>query len=191
MDERTPDKATAVDAELRALESDLTLLRQHYEAYFLGIDRVAPTVEHTALRLRFDKARKTHVKNTVARHREEMLWQRFLAHERLWGRICREIEEGTYRRDLFKVKLRASESGVETKPTQPAGIDDAKVRGIFDAYVEAKKNLGEPLGDLTFEKLKSRLSAQLPELTKQHGTAIDFKVAVKNGKAVIRAVKAK
>lgn len=98
--------ATETLARCAELEAAVEALRVRYEQYFLGLTRRAPAEDHALVRSALIRLRQSFVRNTSARFRMQSLWNRFLSYERLWERTCREIEEGTYRRDLFKARMR-------------------------------------------------------------------------------------
>jgi hypothetical protein len=78
-------------------------------------------------------------------------------------------------------------------PPVPAGNDaslsESKLRAVYDAYVRAKRTCNEDVSKLSYESLASTLRKQAPGLLKQHNAqSLDFKVVIKDGKAVLRAV---
>lgn len=89
------------------LEGALEGLKSRYEQFFLGMVRLPPADEHAAVRRAIERFRTTSGRNTSVRFRAQSLQNRLLSYERMWQRVCREIEEGTWRRDLFKARLRA------------------------------------------------------------------------------------
>lgn len=71
----------------------------------------------------------------------------------------------------------------------PGGLSDAKLKAIYDAYVMAKKRCNEDTSRLSFESVSQTLKAQVPALMKQHNAkSVEFKVVIKDGKAVLRAL---
>jgi hypothetical protein len=69
------------------------------------------------------------------------------------------------------------------------GLSDTKVKAIYDAYVMAKKRCGEDTRAVTLDSVASSLRKQVPELMKQHNAkTVEFKVVIKDGKAVLRAL---
>ena len=63
------------------------------------------------------------------------------------------------------------------------------MKAIFDAYVTAKKRCNEDTSKLTFDQMAQTLRKQVPELMKAHNAkSVEFKVVIKDGKAVLRAV---
>ena len=74
-------------------------------------------------------------------------------------------------------------------PPTPSGDGDARLRQIYGQYVDAKRANNESTAGITFDKLAKSLAEQKEKLRAQHaGKAVDFEVAVKNGKAVIRPI---
>jgi hypothetical protein len=75
----------------------------------------------------------------------------------------------------------------------PSGSDgavsDAKLKAVYDAYVTAKKRCQEDTTSLSYETVAANLRKQVPELMKKHNAqGVDFKVVIKDGKAVLKAV---
>ncbi|MGO8968788.1 MAG: MXAN_5187 C-terminal domain-containing protein [Myxococcaceae bacterium] len=104
-DPRIPE-SEALARELEELELALTELKAHYEQYFLGVDRQPPTKADVALRQRLAKLRGGQPRSAVLKFRTQALQQRFTTYDRLWQRTLSEMENGTYRRDLFKARRR-------------------------------------------------------------------------------------
>jgi hypothetical protein len=80
-----------------------------------------------------------------------------------------------------------------SKPPAPVGSDgglnDQKIKAIYDAYVMAKKRCGEDTSKLSLDSVASTLKSQVPSLMKQHNAkSVEFKVVIKDGKAVLRAL---
>jgi hypothetical protein len=68
-------------------------------------------------------------------------------------------------------------------------LSDQKVKAIYDAYVMAKKRCGEDTRGLSLDSVSKTLRSQVPTLIKQHNAkSVEFKVVIKDGKAVLRAL---
>jgi hypothetical protein len=78
---------------------------------------------------------------------------------------------------------------VVVAPTKPdGGLSDQRVQQIYQLYMQAKKNTGES-STLTLDGLRGQLAKQMPSLQQKHaGKSIDFKVVLKDGKAMLKAV---
>jgi len=112
------DKAPAVAADrlqaaeetqkqLEEMEAELAEMKARHDQYFLGLERLEPVKERENLKKRINALRMSHIRNTGLKFRAQTLWQKYLSYERMWLRIAREIEEGTYSRDLFKARMRS------------------------------------------------------------------------------------
>lgn len=234
---KTLGDSAAVEEACSELEADIAELRAKYEQYFLGVERKPPTVEHGALKKKMNGLRNTFVRQTSTKFLVDAVQNKLLTYERLWTRTLQEIEAGTYRRDLFKLKLKnkdreqelaakaaadkaakekaAKDKAAATKPEaqKPAGapqiapmaaaskgpqapaaavagqLSDQKMKAIYDAYVMAKKRCNEDVSKLSYDSLSQTLRKQVPELMKAHNAkSVEFKVVIKDGKAILRAL---
>ena len=233
--------------ECEEIEGAIMALRATYEQYFLGLDRHPPTQAHATLKKRVNRLQSTFAQQTATKFKIQSLHNKFLTYERLWIRTLQEMENGTYRRDLFKAKLHSKqrEQPAAPKPAPaavapaggpatpsakappapplapnisplaaapaapraavaaaapaapraevaavlPGALSEAKLKAIYDAYVVAKKRCNEDVSRLSFDSLATTLKRQVPELMKQHkAKSIEFKVVIKDGKAVLKAV---
>lgn len=310
------------------LEAEIAELQAAYEQYFLGMERRPPTQKHTSVKKLMNELRNTFVNSTPVKFRIGSLQQRLNTFERLWERTLLEIENGTYKRDVYKARRHADErkkrkaptggasdglddlhidedldlsdldsgsddlesamsaaaaavekpkpvpgipsvaplvptvapavpgipsvkplvpgvnpktgpisippvaapsarpvtgaplavkapatatgsnpalkspsgslpparpAGTPSKPPTPVGSDgglnDGKIKAIYDAYVMAKKRCGEDTSKLSLDSVASTLRSQVPTLMKQHNAkSVEFKVVIKDGKAVLRAL---
>jgi hypothetical protein len=94
---------------------------------------------------------------------------------------------------------RAQARGPGAPPATPApgkpaarpggGLGEAQMRALYDAYLVAKKRCNEDTSSLTFDGMTKSVNKQIPELmTRFQAKAVDFKVVIKDGKAVLKAV---
>ena len=69
------------------------------------------------------------------------------------------------------------------------GLSDTKIRSIYESFVAAKKQCGEDLSGTTLDSVATTLRKQVPTLLKQHNAkSVEFRVIIRDGKAVLRAV---
>lgn len=213
--------SSQVAKEIEEVEAAIAALNVAYEQFFLGAERHPPLKEHEALKRRVQRVKGAVVRQTAIRFRIQTLQSKFLTYERLWARTMQEIENGTYRRDVFKVRKRQQAASPPAQPTQaspqtqaagaqrpPQGaprspgtspataatgpsssLSDASLRTVYDAFVQAKARCKEDVSRLSFETMATNLRKQVPELLKKHNAKdVDFKVVIKDGKAVLRAI---
>ena len=70
----------------------------------------------------------------------------------------------------------------------PAAIDPA-TRALYDAYVAARKSCNQDVTGITPEAIAHTIAKQTPAILKTHkASRVEFKVEVKDGKAVLKAV---
>jgi hypothetical protein len=180
--------------DLDELDESITNLHVLYEKYFLGIDRRPPEQERKRVSGKCREMRNAQVRNTALKFRINTLFAKLISFERMWDRTLREIEDGTYKRDVFKAKLHMKDRdkpGAEKKkaPAEGPEISDDKMRRLYDTYLIARKRCGEPTEGISFDSVASRIRAQVPQLMERHKAKnIEFKVVIKGGKAVLKAI---
>lgn len=94
--------ANAVDE----LDIRLERLRVLMEQYFQGIEKIPPNVVHKDVERRIWILRREKIRNTGTRFRFQQIIQRYNTFSSYWMRIMREIENGTYKRDVLRAKKR-------------------------------------------------------------------------------------
>jgi hypothetical protein len=179
--------------ELTELDEAITNLQVLYEKYFVGIDRRPPDQERKRVSEKAREMRAHVLRNTALKFKINTLFAKLISFERMWDRTLREIEDGIYKRDLFKARLRQQnregDPTVTTRPARTPEISDANLRRLYDTYLVAKKRCGESTDGISFDSIASRIRAQVPELMQKHKAKnIEFKVVIKGGKAILKAV---
>jgi len=140
-------EAEALTRELDELEVSLTELKAHYEQYFLGVDRHAPTTADAEMRQRLARLRGGQPRSAVVKFRIQALQQRFTTYDRLWKRTLSEMENGTYQRDLFKARRRrkTAETPVAvTAPPEPTAPPEAPQQAQPAVAIPAGTQSGVP-----------------------------------------------
>jgi hypothetical protein len=272
------------------LEVAIDRLRSLYEQYFMGIEKLEPTVPRKDVDRRIHVLRKEQIRNTALRFRFQMILQRYNVFQTHWQRICREIEHGTYKRHMLRAERRFAESPVSRPPpprqhappvfrpapggrlpadlaaelaeldrefapaeldvdvdvelddeaptivpdrsaspqrpalpppvpSRPAvprpapsapakppperaparpnpltsqrsdgGLPEERIRQLYAQYVEAKRGRNESTASITYEVVAQTLRESSTELREKHGKAVDFEIAVKDGKTILKPV---
>src|SRR5215469_11381648 len=121
-----------VSQELDSVEALLHALRGQYEQYFLGMEKRPPVRAHEQFKKRIAALKTIPARNSALSFRLQSLQATAATYERLWMKTMQEMEDGTYRRDVFKARLRrkSSEGPAAPAPTQapksaPAGKNAA------------------------------------------------------------------
>lgn len=139
-----------ISRELEELEGRLERLRVKYDLYFQGIEKMLPFVARKDVHRRFAALHKEQLRSAALRFRFNSLVQRFTSYQTHWGRILRQIEEGTYKRDLLRAKrlvqrLDQADAGGR-RDTDDEVRDDDVYELSDDALDDAHDDLGDALG---------------------------------------------
>ncbi len=68
-------------------------------------------------------------------------------------------------------------------------LAEPRLRAVYEAYLAAKKSCQEDVSRISYEAVADSLRKQVPDLLERHGARdVEYKVVVKDGKAVLRAV---
>jgi hypothetical protein len=109
--QQEPEKAEVVEELLEALDTALDRVKVLYEQYFLGIQKQPPTYLHTDVERKIRDITQLQVRNTALRYRFATLQQKFGSYNAYWRRTLRQIENGTYPRNLSKIGRKAARTG--------------------------------------------------------------------------------
>jgi len=99
-------ESAEIDRELEELDEKIDKLRAQYEQYFMGIDRIEPQKPRQDVERRLKILRREQIRNTAQRFKFNMLVQRLNTMQQYWGRVVREIENGTFKRDVMRAAAR-------------------------------------------------------------------------------------
>ncbi|HEY0707187.1 MAG TPA: MXAN_5187 C-terminal domain-containing protein [Polyangia bacterium] len=135
----------SIEARLEDMERRLDRLRTLYESFFMGVERTPPNTPRRDLNRMMLEMQQVPIGNATARFRFQSLLQRWVQLTTYWNRTMREMEAGTYRRDLARAQRHiASRSGAMTETEALAlGIPSTRVK----AFVERQHKLAERRGD--------------------------------------------
>jgi hypothetical protein len=93
-----------LEVALEELENRLERLRALYEQYFMGIERIEPAIPRKDIDRRIYVLRREKIRNTAKRFKLQTIISRYNTFQQYWQRICREIENGTYKRHVIKAE---------------------------------------------------------------------------------------
>lgn len=130
----------------KELEKELDRLKAAYEMYFQGRERRPPIRQRDRFDRRIRELRKDLPNNTMMRFRIQSLWSRYTSMKSYWGRIMRQIEEGTYKRHVQRARRRRQH--IEKRQERAAALEidvdldafdlDAEVGAALEALQEDK-----------------------------------------------------
>ncbi len=192
--------------ELDRIEDEIRELRIAYEKYFAGIERIEPIKERQTLKTAVRRLVGEQSRNTARRFRIQSLQASLVTYESYWTRICRQIEDGTYRRERWRaarmqvmaqepeISAHGAELDAPAPLSAPSGTPaDAAVRyppslqKLYDALVTARAKVGDDR-PVSIDALAVTVRKQIAELkTRFQCESVEFKVGVKDGKVVLKA----
>ena len=103
-----------IDRSLDDIETRVERLRALYEQYFMGIEKLEPQIPRKELERRIQALRKEQIRNTAQRFKFNTMVQRYNTMQQYWMRVVREIENGTFKRDVLRAAQRFGEAEVMT-----------------------------------------------------------------------------
>ncbi|MCC7541644.1 MAG: hypothetical protein IT379_35830 [Deltaproteobacteria bacterium] len=137
-------------------------MRASYDQYFMGLERLVPSDARRDVDRRIRVLRTENIRNTATRFRFQQLVQRFVTYTGYWDRVTRQIEEGTFKRDVDRARRR---SGAAAAPQRAVEIDldfdvELEVAGEGDDLDAA---INRAIRDAEEEEQRLSLTSVVPE----------------------------
>ena len=155
------------DTSLTDLETRVDRLRALYENWFRGYEKAEPAVARKEVERRVYALRKELPRNTALRFRYHQLYQRYTTLSSYWQRTARQIEEGTYRLQLQRMRRRNDEVARTMAPRAPSDKDSVQTPSYeldADAAVDLKSLLDEASRDRLGDALEGVPPASSPSV---------------------------
>src|SRR3954471_18485889 len=70
----------------------------------MGIERIEPAIPRKDIDRRIYVLRREKIRNTAKRFKLQTIISRYNTFQQYWQRICREIEQGTYKRHVIRAE---------------------------------------------------------------------------------------
>ncbi len=174
------------EEDLQDLDRKLKQLKLDYDRYFLGTRPREPMQLRGDVQKQITLISAHPIKNTAVRFKYNSICSRFQAFKRQWNETLRQIETGSYTRHRFKADLH-QRSAVPAPAPADAGVEPPV--DLYGAYRDARLACGQPVKNLTPQKLDAMLSKQRGELERRYGgdARFRFRVVVEQGRAKLKA----
>ena len=184
----------SIDAELGALERDVTVIRIEYERFFSGDVKVQPFASRRKIEAWLKRLGNTEVDRAAERFRLQAVEGRYNALTELWDKRLRAREEGRVKTGKISVPQAARKepvapAGVPSPPPldapAPASVKRSGVdfTPLFERYRQAREALGEDVSRLRYERFEEQVRKQAEEIRRQTGAArLVFEVQTAGGK---------
>ena len=177
------------------LAQKIDRLKFLYEQYFLGRERIAPQILRQDVEKNMGQinANLIHIKNTALRFQVNSLKAKLNSLRRYWDRTMQQIEDGTYKRDRFRLKLHEQNSNDSpkektSKSKDPTAPKNANIEKLMTQLISAKKKCKESTKGINYEKFYKTITSQSAALKKRYNCkSVRFKVVIENGKTKLKA----
>ncbi|MDX9722173.1 MAG: MXAN_5187 C-terminal domain-containing protein [Myxococcota bacterium] len=170
-----------IQSEVEEFAKKLDILRTRYEQYFLGIERVAPSVLRMDVVRIMRKLEQLQIRNTATKFRLRGLIQKFHSYSTYWNRTLREIEDGTYKRHKDRVKqkeLRAQQESVQprkqTEQEESPEQDALRAKAQEELSAAAEDLLASLQGPSAAPAAASQPKAAAPAAVKRSSSPFSF-----------------
>jgi len=200
---------SALEEDLVKIDEGIFKVQKEWERFFSGQERKAPYESKQRLDRLIRRYVGIEIRNNVERFRFQSLTAKYNTLSDMWNRKLRAIEEG---RPLSSVQLKhvreAEAEGIlspaavphaptgRTKETaRPARMevrlstlreDDQGVKELYEQFRAARASSGE--SEVKFESFRKLIAQQRSRLLEEKdAVAVDFRVAVQDGKVALKA----
>lgn len=189
------DQQSPVDDQLTRLEEDLRRLKVEYDIYFNGASKRPPHDTKSRVESFIKRIADDRTLTFAQRYRYNSLVARHTAFREQWRRTTQEREDG---RDVAaaareRSRIEATQHKQHPAPAKHFVCDDARhdvqtIKNLYDTLVEAKRNCGEPVEDLSFPRFH-RLMASKTDALKERLACdrVRFSVTVEDGAVSLKA----
>ncbi len=118
----------ALQSRLNLLDQSIEKLRVVYEQFFMGIERFEPVQLRKGIQNELRELKENPPNNTALKFLLTRVETKFRTYEQYWNRVLREIEEGTYDRQIQRLKRRLREEGISEEM-----LANVRTRGELEA----------------------------------------------------------
>jgi hypothetical protein len=193
----------AINDDLDVLEKALRQLQIEWEKFFGGAERKPPTELKGRVEGLIRRYAYAEIRNNTERFRYQTLASRYNTFSELWTKRLRAMEEGRPMAHGPRGAVMPPPMAAPPPPRAPASAasgapagefrirapeqEKEAVRDLFDRYVAARREAGEP-GAVKFESFEKIIAQQASRiLVEKGGQAVDFRLETKDGKVSLKA----
>jgi Xaa-Pro aminopeptidase len=193
------------DDELDQLEEAIRKVKNKYDQFFAGIQKVPPMHDRRMLEVLIYEIGKQKMRENARRFRYNTLLSRYNQYRELWGRKMREREEGP-----LDFRRRAAALNAPSAPPPPpaeakraassvtssngdsyvkvaSGTNGDEIRKLFDQLQQEHLKLGKS-SPITMEQLSQMVEKQSEVVRSRYNvSAVAFRVETVDGKVKLKA----
>lgn len=190
------------DDELDRLEEDIRKVKNKYDQFFSGIQKVPPMQDRRNVEVFIHEMNKQKMRDNTRRFRFSQLTTRYNQYREMWARKMREREEGPLEFKRRSAAMNAPSEPVEAPPppqarvTSPNGDPYVKlsersngeeVQRLYDQIEREHLKMGR-LPTITYDQLKDMVTKQSEIVRSRYNVnAVAFRIDVVDGKVKLKA----
>jgi hypothetical protein len=172
----------SIEKEFSDFEAAIAKLSREYDVFLFGSSGRLPAEGRRQLEARARALSLQQIDSASERYQFNTLIGRYNAQLDRWDRAVREKEEG---RGRFSrggpgaVPNATPSASVQSLAGKASPPEDSEDRKVFEQYLRAKKERGQEIGQLRFEKFREQLMREREKLKERTGRSDwEFEVAV-------------
>ena len=184
------------DDELDKLEDDIRIVKNKYDQFFSGFQKMPPMQDRRNLEIYIYELGKQKIRDNARRFRYNQLLSRYNQYREMWARKMREREEGPleFRRRQAALNEPAAPPPRVTSPKADPyvvkvmpGSNGDEIRKLYTEIEKEHVKLGRQ-PNITFEQLRVMIQKQSDLVRERyHVNAVGFRVDVVDGKVKLKA----
>lgn len=176
-----------VEEELSVLEDSIRRLKIEYDIFFNGGKDRPPNDLQWKVESLIKKYSDATRLSFAQRFRFNALVQRFAVHNDMWRQKLKVREEGRDPRRREQRQPQAPSAAFKVEWHDPEQEQD-KVEKLFQALVDAKKQVGEATEALPMDSFRRFVKQKTEQLKKEFGCkTVEYVVEVENGQVRLKA----
>jgi hypothetical protein len=191
------------DDELDKLEDDIRILKNKYDQFFAGIQKLPPLHDRRMIEAYIHELNRLKMRENARRFRFQQLQTRYNQYREMWGRKMREREEGP-------IEFKKRQAALDVPPPPPPlpveaprprvtsgradpyvkvapGTNGEEIRKLYDQIEKEHLKMGK-LPPINVEQLGQMVAKQTALVReKYHVNTVAFRVDVVDGKVKLKA----
>jgi hypothetical protein len=193
------------DEELDKLEEEIRKLKNKYDQFFSGIQKVPPMFDRKNVEHMIYEVGKQKMRDNTRRFRYNTILSRYNQFREMWGRKMREREEGPL--DFRRRAAALAEPSTPPPPAEKAktaaprvtspngetyvkvapGTNGDELRKLYDQLQEQHTKIGKS-SPITMDQLKQMVEKQSEVVRSRYNVnAVGFRVETVEGKVKLKA----
>jgi len=130
-----------IEARLGEMEKKMDRLRSMYESYFMGMERIPPDTARREMNRMMLEMQQVSIVASALRFRFQSLSQKWVLQSTYWNRTMREIEAGSFRRDVARTQRHLAERGgvISEAEALALGIPKSRVKAFVARHRSGAK----------------------------------------------------